>query len=123
MPAIAGENITSNMKLNYLLTISAVVAALYTVNSVRADEPLLSPRAKSNQIRVVNGSGVKNPNLLAGLPAGNAKAWALGQSFRTVPKTGVDIDFAHTQTGMSPKDPRYETAVRELAKFQLAPIK
>ena len=112
-------------KLNYLVTISAVAAAIYSANSVRADEPILSPRAKSNEIHVLRGSGTQDPNLLAGLPTGNAKGWAVLQSVRTVSKTGTDIDLAHTRPTLSPKDPRYETALREMAtqQFQVAPVK
>jgi hypothetical protein len=112
-------------RLNYLSTIAAVSAVLYAANSVRAGEPLLSPRARSNQIRVEKGSGTQNPNLLAGLPTGNAKGWALLQSVRTVPKSGADIDLAHIRPALSPKDPRNEIALREMAtyQFQVAPIK
>jgi hypothetical protein len=112
-------------KLNYLITLSAVAAAIYTANAARADEPLLSPRAKSNQIHILKGSGTQDPNLLTGLPTGNAKGWAVLQSVRTVSNTGADIDLAHNRPTLSPKDPRYETALREMAtqQFQVAPVK
>lgn len=112
-------------KLNFLITMSALAVALYAADSIRADEPLLSPRAKANQIRVVKRSATQDPNLLALLPIGNAKGWALVQSLRTVPKTGSDVDLANSRPLLSPKDPRYETAQRASVtqQFQVAPIK
>jgi hypothetical protein len=43
-----------------------------------------------------------------------------------VPSTGRSIDLAHgPRPLLSPKDPRYETALRELRQqqFQVAPLK
>jgi hypothetical protein len=51
---------------------------------------------------------------------------AVARSFRTVPRTGPSIDLAPgPRPLLSPKDPRYEAALRELRQqqFQVAPLK
>ena len=126
----AGNAATTNkhwimQKLSFL----AAVAAILTLNvtlSTRADEPLLSPRAKSNQTRVVPSAGVSEPNLVAIRPIGNARAWQLDRSLRTVPSTGPSVDLAHApRATLSPKDPGYEAAQRAIIaqQYQVAPLK
>jgi hypothetical protein len=93
--------------------------------AAQADEPFLSPRAKDAQIRVVPRPSTKDPNLLLDRPVGNAHAWALAQSLRTVPGTGRDVDLVHgPRPSLSPKDPNYEVVLRALAtqKFLVAPV-
>ena len=110
---------------NYLLA-SVAIVALGTALLAKASEPVLSPRAKSNQIRAVSGTSANQVNLAANRPIGNAKAWALAQDFRTVPSTGSSIDLARAQRpSLSPKDSRYEAAWRANAEheFQIAPVK
>lgn len=114
------------MKLsNYLLATVAVVALGLTVPA-HAGEPLMSPRAKSNQIRIVPGTSAGQVNLATNRPIGNARAWALAQDFRKVPSTGSSIDLVHaTRPRLSPRDPRFEAAWRANAEreFQIAPVK
>ena len=114
------------MKLsNYLLATVAVMALGLTVPA-HAGEPLMSPRAKSNQIRIVPGTSAGQVNLATNRPAGNAKAWQLAQDFRKVRSSGASVDLAHAQRPtMSPKDPRFEAAWRANAEreFQIAPVK
>lgn len=121
-PQTKKENI---MKKTILLAVAAVGAFTFA-SSVQAGEPLLSPRAQANQIRVVAGTSASDVNLATNRPVGNAKAWELAQSLKRVPSTGNNIDLAHApRPTMSPKDPRYETALRENAtkNFQVAPLK
>jgi len=57
---------------------------------------------------------------------GSPKGRELAYSLRRVPSTGLNVDLAHgPRPTMSPKDPRYETALRELRakEFQVAPLK
>jgi hypothetical protein len=111
---------------NTLILVVATAALLTAVNGTSANEPLLSPRAKANQIRVVPGSSVNDLNLANNRPVGNAKAWVHAQSLRTVSSTGPSVDLAHGPRPMlSPKDPRYGQVVLELreSKFQVAPLK
>lgn len=57
---------------------------------------------------------------------GSPKAMERANSVRKAPSTGPSIDLAHApRPTMSPKDPRYETALRESATktFQAAPLK
>ena len=113
------------MKKTILLAVAAVGALTFAA-SAQAGEPLLSPRAQANQIRVVSGASASDVNLATNRPVGNAKAWAQAQSLKTVPSTGNNIDLAHApRPTMSPKDSRYETALRENAtkNFQVAPLK
>jgi hypothetical protein len=113
------------MKKTILLAVAA--AGVFTLaGSAQAGEPLLSPRAKVNQIRVVSGTSANDVNLAINRPVGNAKAWALAQSLKTVPITGNNIDLAHApRPTLAPRDPRYEAAFRENAtkNFQVAPLK
>ena len=111
--------------LKNLLVAAAAVVTLNATLSAQADEPLLSPKAKAlaDSLRKVPAvaSGV---NLATDRPVGNARAWELERSLRTVPSTGRSIDLAHgPRPLLSPKDPRYETALRELRQFQVAPLK
>jgi hypothetical protein len=126
-----GGNCPPNKKrmknLNKILMAALVAAAFTTASRANADEPFLSPRAKANQIRVAPaGTSANDVNLVTNRPAGNAKAWAQAQSLRTVPSTSPTVDLAHgPRPTMSPKDPRYEQAARELreSQYQIAPLK
>lgn len=122
-PQTKKENI---MKKTTLLAVAA--AGIFTLTaSAQAGEPLLSPRAQeqANSLRKVP-SVASDVNLATNRPVGNAKAWQQAQSLKRVPSTGNNIDLAHApRPTMSPKDPRYETALRENATktFQVAPLK
>ena len=122
-PQTKKENI---MKKTILLAVAAVGALTFAA-SVQAGEPLLSPKAKEQAYSVRKVPAVASAvNLATNRPNGNAKAWEVAQSFRKVPSTGNTIDLAHApRPTMSPKDPRYETALRENATktFQVAPLK
>jgi len=109
-----------------LLLATATAALLTAVNTASADEPLLSPRAKANQIRVVPGLSANDVNLVTNRPIGNAKARAHAQTLQTVPSTGPSVDLAHVpRATLSPKNLRYEQVARELreSNFQVAPLK
>lgn len=118
----------TNMKtLNHLLVAAAAVVTLNLAQSVQAGEPVLSPKAAQlrHELRKVP-SAPSEVDLTKDCPIGNAKAWELARSLRTVPSTGPSIDLAHgPRPTLSPKDPRYETALRELRQqqFQIAPLK
>ena len=102
-----------------MVAAAAVVALNFTLTA-RADEPLLSPRAQGNQIHYVSGTN-NEPNLLANRPMGKAS-----QNVAKVSGTNNDVDLAHgPRPTMSPKDPRYEMAVKQLRdqQFQVAPVK
>jgi hypothetical protein len=113
--------------VKHLLVAAAAVVALSVTLSAQAAEPLLSPKAKAlaDSLRKVPGTS-SDVDLTKDRPIGNAKAWELARSFRTVPSTGPSIDLAHgPRPTLSPKDPRYEQAARELRQqqFQVAPLK
>ena len=114
------------MKRSLLFAV-AVVGVLTFAGNTFAGDALLSPKAKAlaDSLRKVPAvaSGV---NLAIDRPIGNARAWELERSLRTVPSTGRSIDLAHgPRPLLSPKDPRYEMALRELwqQQFQVAPLK
>ena len=116
------------MKLNQILLAAAVLVAFTAANRAQAGEPLLSPRAQGNQTRMVSGMSANDVNLALDRPTGNAKAWELARSFRSVPSTGPSIDLAHApRPTMSPKDSRYEAALLANAvsapEVQIAPLK
>jgi hypothetical protein len=107
-----------------LLLAAATAALLTTAGIASASEPFLSPRAKANLVRTV--PGVTEDNLDRSLQPGSPRGREMAWSFRVVPSTGPGIDLAHgPRPTLSPKDPRYETALRELrgSTFQVAPLK
>jgi hypothetical protein len=109
--------------MDKVLLAAVVAVALTTINYAKAGGALLSPRAQGNQIYTVTGSSAGDPDLLANRPAGNASAWALARSSQKAP--GMDTtDLAHgPRPAMSPKDPRYAQALREMREVQIAPLK
>lgn len=115
----------NDMKTTLLLA-TATAALLTFVNTASAAEPLHSPKGKAlaDSLRTVPGS---TADLIdrAGLP-GSPKGRDLANSLRKVPSAGPSVDLAHGPVLLlSPKDPRYETALRELRarEFQVAPLK
>lgn len=114
-----------DMKINLLLAV-ATLAILTAVNSASAVEPLLSPKAKAqaDSLRTVPGSTKDMIDRSVG--PGSPKGRELAYSLRKVPSTGPSVDLAHgPRPTMSPKDPRYDTALRELRakEFYVAPLK
>lgn len=114
------------MKKMILLAVAAV--GVFTL-AANAGEPLYSPKAKAlaDSLKKVPAA-TSSVNLALDRPAGNAKAWELARSFRSVPSTGPSVDLAHApRPTMSPKDPRYEAALRanaaSQAEVQIAPLK
>jgi hypothetical protein len=106
-----------------LLLVAATAALLTFANTNSAAE---SPKGKTlaNSLRTVPGT---TADLIdrAGLP-GSPKGRELAHSLRKVPSTGPSVDLAHGPGLLiSPKDPRYATALRDLRarEFQVAPLK
>lgn len=96
----------------------AVASILMLTAPGKAEEPHYSPKGKvlADSLRKVP-TVADGANLALEGPVGNAKTWQLVRSFRSVPSTGRDVDLAHgPRPTMSPKDPRYEVAVRANAE-------
>jgi len=76
------------MKKMILLAVAA--AGIFTLAaSAQAGEPLYSPKAKALADSLKKVPAVTSDvNLALDRPAGNAKAWELARSFRSVPSTG-----------------------------------
>ena len=115
----------NDMKTTLLLAAASV--ALFTlVNTASAAEPLHSPKGKAfaDSLRTVPGS--TTDMIGGGVLSGSPKGRELAYSLRKVPSTGPSVDLAHgPRPAMSPKDPRYEAALREMRvrEFQVAPLK
>ncbi len=111
--------------LKYL--VAAAVVTVSVAVSAQAGEAFLSPRAKEQADSLRKVPAVPNQvNLALDRPAGNAKAWELARSVRSVPSTGPSIDIAHApRPTLAPRDPRFEAAWRANAEsqFQVAPVK
>jgi hypothetical protein len=108
------------------LILAAAVATLTFTSGVYAGDAVLSPRAKEMQdsLRKVPGTTMDMTDRSA--KVGSPKAQDLAHSLRKIPSTGPGIDLAHgPRPTLSPKDSRYETALRELrqSQFQVAPLK
>ncbi len=114
------------MKTSLFLA-AATVAVLIAVATASAAEPLHSPKGKALADSLRKVPVVHNDvDLLKDHPLGNTRAWELARSFRTAPSTGPRVDLAHgPRPLLSPKDPRYDQALRELraTEFQVAPLK
>ena len=115
----------NDMKTTLILA-AAYLALLAAVNTASAAEPLLSPKAKSlaDSLRTVPGStsDLIDRAVLPGTPKGRELVYSL----RNVPSSGSSVDLAHGPSPLlSPKDPRYESALRGLrgSLFQIAPLK
>jgi hypothetical protein len=113
--------------LNTILVAVVVAGALASASRATADEPLLSPRAKANQTRVVPGSSIHDVNLATNHPAGNAKALAQAQSLRTVPSTAGAASVGYRAVGAdgiaaSPKF-RQQLDERSAPTIMIAPLK
>jgi len=109
-----------------LLLAAATLAILTAVNPASSAEPLLSPKAKAlaDSLRTVPSSTTDMIDHSVG--PGSPKGRELAYSLRKVSSTGPRVDLAHgPRPTMSPKDPRYETALRELRakEFYVAPLK
>jgi len=105
------------MKTSLMLAVAVVAVGL--AGQVGAGEALLSPRAKSNQTKVVPGRSSGTLDQKRNVEYGNAKMRQLAHDFRKVPAEGINIDLAHAPRPlMSPKDPRYEAALRQNAMGQ-----
>ena len=115
----------NEMKTTPLLA-AATVALLTVVNTATAAEPLHSPKgtALADSLLTVSGSTTDmiDRSFLPGTPKGRELVYSL----RKVPSIGPSVDLAHgPRPLLSPKDPRYETALRELRarEFQIALLK
>lgn len=111
------------MKKTLILVVA--VAGLFTLAAgVRADDALMSPKAKAlaDSLRKVPGT---TPDLLdRSVKPGSPKSKAIAESQRNVPGTGPTIDLVHgPRPTLSPRDPRYEQEARRLQEVQLAPLK
>jgi hypothetical protein len=113
------------MKIQHLI-LAATASAVFTLgSSAKADEALLSPRAREIQIRTTTGSS-EGRDLSQERPAGNAKAWEQARSLRKVSGTGNSVDLAHgPRLLLTPKDFRYDMALRNsrVPEFEVAPLK
>lgn len=126
----SGEEPRKKRKMNdmktTLLLAAATVAVLTTISAASAAEPLLSPKAKAlaDSLRTVPGS--TTDMIDRSVSPGSPKGRELAYSLRKIPSTGPSVDLAHgSRPTLSPKDPRYETALRELRakEFYVAPLK
>jgi hypothetical protein len=135
---VCRPNKTKRMKnMNKVLLATVVAVAFTAVNRINADEssqgvqpaqtraavkPLLSPRAQANQVHVMAGDSTYADTTTI-RPAGNARAWESARSLMKAPGTDT-TDLAHGPTPtMSPKDPNYAQALREMREVQIAPLK
>jgi hypothetical protein len=113
------------MKKNMLLAIAA--AGIFTLAaSAQAGEPLHSPKGQEQAYSLRKVPGTTPDMIDRSVKVGSPKAIELAHSLRKVPSNGTTVDLAHApRPTMSPKDPRFETALRANAQreFQIAPVK
>jgi hypothetical protein len=109
-------------------TILVAVAGIFTlVASAQASDALLSPRAQDQANSLKTVSGMQSDMIDRTVMAGSPKSIELAKSFRKAAGTNNDLDLANApRPKLSPKDPRYQTALRENAssqQIQVAPLK
>lgn len=109
-----------------LILATATVAVFTAINAASAADSLLSPRAQAlaDSMRTVPASTADTID--RGVLHGSPKGRALAHSLRKVSSVGPSVDLVHgSLPALSPKDPRYETALREprAKPFQVAPLK
>lgn len=109
------------------LVLVGALAVLSAINAPGADKPFLSPKAKAQADSLRRTATIrKDPDLMKDRPVGNARAWQLARSVRPVPRSAPSLDLVNgPRPFLSPKDPRYEAALRKLRgrQFQVAPLK
>ncbi len=113
------------MKKTLLLAV-AVTGIFSFAASANAGEAVMSPKAKEQAYSLRKVPGTTVDMIDRSIQPGTPKSRELAYSLRKVPSTGPSIDLAHApRPTMSPKDPRYETALRANAvrEFQIAPVK
>lgn len=112
------DNNETTMKNNIKLLLAAAIAISFAaVNSAKADEPLLSPRAQANQINRISGTD-SGPNLVSGNYLGTAAKWQA--SGAVAPSSSGNVNLVNgTYVGAAVKDP-----IRESRKpqFEIAPL-
>ena len=114
----------NDMKTTLLL--AATVAVITAANAAFAAEPLLSPKAKALAASLLPPPGPTADMIDRSLQPGSPKGRELAYSLRKVPSTGPRVNLVSgPRPLLSPKDPRYETALREqrATEFQVAPLK
>ena len=115
---------TKEMKTKLIL--AAAVAILTLSSGVYAGDRVLSPKGKEAQDSMRKAPGMTTDMTDRSAKAGSPKALDLAHSLRKVPRTSPGIDLAHGPgPTLSPKDPRFETALRELreSQIQVTPLK
>ena len=124
--AAANESKTMNKTL--LLAV-AVGGVLTLAASARAGDTVMSPRAKAqaDSLKTVPADSTAD-TIDRSLKSGSPKAIAQAGSQTVVSSTNQSLDLANApRPTMSPKDPRYDTALRENAarqsEIQIAPLK
>jgi hypothetical protein len=111
------------------LLIAIAVAGVFTLAaSAQAGDAVMSPRAKQMADSLKTVPGTTSDMIDRSIQPGTPKSRELAYSLRKVPSTGPSIDLAHApRPTMSPKDQRYEVALRENAakqlEIQVAPLK
>jgi hypothetical protein len=104
-------------------TLLVAVASVFTV---AASAIAGSPKGDSQALKIAPDA---TPDMIdRSLKSASPKGISLVQSFHNVSSSGPSVDLARAaRPTMSPKDPRYETALREnaaqQAEIQVAPLK
>jgi hypothetical protein len=113
------------MKTIHLIAVAAAGVMTLAVGA-HAGDLAMSPRAKAQADSLKTVAATTTDTIDRSIQSGSPRAKALAESQRTVPSDTMSVDLAHgPRPSMSPKDPRYEQAARELRQpqYQIAPLK
>jgi hypothetical protein len=113
------------MKKTLILAIA--VAGVFTLSG-NAGDAVMSPRAKEQEDSLKRVPGITTDMIDRSVKAGSPRQVEVAASLRKVPSTGPTVDLAHApRPTLSPKDPRYDVALRQnaekQAEIQIAPLK
>ena len=109
-----------------ILILAMAVAGLTLTTSVRADDAVMSPKAKEQADSLKTGPGNTPDMIDRSMQLGTPKSREMAYGLRTVPSTGPSIDLAHAPRPTLPaKDPQFDVAWRQNAEqqVQIAPLK
>jgi hypothetical protein len=115
--------------INKILMVAAIAVAGASANSAKADDSLLSPRAKGNQPLIVSiASRANGANLAMNRPDGNAKAWEQAQSLKAVPSTSstavASVGYRATGDDGITASPKQRQQLNDHGmQFTVAPLK
>jgi hypothetical protein len=115
------------MKNSLFLAVLVAGISTFSANTY-ASEVTMSPKAKEFADATKSVPGTTRDQFDRSIKIGSPKALEFAASLRKTPSTGSSLDLANApRPNLAPKDPRYETVLRQNAAHknavEIAPLK